>query len=278
LEVEVIRSLLPEWATLVSQRTLPNTSEVGDVAILQLASILVIFSAFWYSFPYRSQARRAIREFCRLVFQLPLLNRIDVARNWVPFSTPIEQYPDLDDLPPRLEKHLQDSLILSQFGVYLVVLANLWALAFMGVGVTMVTFITAVFFFVMDDWVIISDYSRALKGRMFASHNLRITATNLVLTAALLFTIVQTYNWFGSIVSIVPLTVFLFWRYRLAHRVQDRLAEYAEQYAEHMKLLEEDVQRHIEDLEEQSKFTEAEAVKANQAGMMRDWEEWRSQQ
>jgi hypothetical protein len=60
--------------------------------------------------------------------------------------------------------------------------------------------------------------------------------------------------------------------------VQDRLAEYAEQYAEHMKLLEEDVQRHIEDLEEQSKFTEAEAVKANQAGMMRDWEEWRSQQ
>jgi hypothetical protein len=103
-----------------------------------------------------------------------------------------------------------------------VVLANLWVLTLMDVRLPLVALMTWAFFFIVDDWAIIADYSRALGGRTFGSHRLRVNLMNLVLAAALLLTTFEAYGWPGRVISSVLLAIFLVWRYAWGRTAKER--------------------------------------------------------
>lgn len=90
----------------------------------------------------------------------------------------------------RLEPHSWDYEILiatlAQYGFYESVMVVLWCLQILSVEQSQKTFIESrlimwLILFIVDDWVIISDYYRVLKGRFIPSHKLRFNASNIAL-------------------------------------------------------------------------------------------------
>jgi hypothetical protein len=104
---------------------------------------------------------------------------------------------------------------MSQYGVYLIVLANLWVFSIREMQSTLVVFLNWAYFFIIDDWAIVTEYPRTLKGRTLPAHNWRIHGFNALVIGLLLIMIVQTFTWIGITLSITLIAQFLFWRYLL---------------------------------------------------------------
>lgn len=146
--------------------------------------------------------------------------------------------PQLDDtgsplskevFPPPLDDKISyrniEIIVLSQYGILLVALANLWWLQIVeGVsraGETAeipIVLLNWGFFFIVDDVAIIDNYFRATKGRMLVVDAGRLALLNLVLVLALGYTLWMKYDrneysLLGLLASFLPLVLFLFWRY-----------------------------------------------------------------
>ena len=160
------------------------------------------------------------------VRQVPLVNQIRFLHGWEPFPSPSEQFPELSELPRFQHYRIQKYNSVSQYGLFLVVLANLWFLTLHQAETVQIALMSWAFFFIIDDWAIIRDYSYALKGRVFGAHKLRIHVFNVLLIAVLVVTVLQEYTLVGAALSILPITVFVSWRYYWANRA--RTTEQAE--------------------------------------------------
>ena len=211
-----------ELTSTINHPPLEALQTFGNLIVLQVASIFISFSAYWYALRYRSAMRGRVRAAYSSICRKLGLSRIAAVREWVPFQTPLEQYPELGDIPIYHSKKIHDYIIISQYGVYLVVLANLWVLTLMDVRLPLVALMTWAFFFIIDDWAIIADYSRAIGGRTFSSHRLRVTLLNLVLVVALLLTTLEAYGWLGRFVSFILVAIFLGWRYAWGRTAKER--------------------------------------------------------
>jgi len=108
-------------------------------------------------------------------------------------------------------KEEQNMIALAQYGIYVTVIATLWCSTVFGVHEQWPTIIFTIlggaFFFVIDDWAIINEYSDALKGHMMRAHTYRVHGFNLFIYVMMLSLIVtwlfSQENNFASIVLVV---------------------------------------------------------------------------
>jgi hypothetical protein len=147
------------------------------------------------------------------------------------FDRASEKYPALKRLRQDVRDEDQDLINLSQWGLYALVLTDLWALTILPLPPeesilvplstfwfqVKVSFLVALLgwllFFVFDDWTIIAGYARSLKGRIFPWHAVRIHFFNAGLIFFLLILIFQQFSLAGAIVSFAVIVIFSFWRY-----------------------------------------------------------------
>jgi hypothetical protein len=150
------------------------------------------------------------------------------------FDRASTEYPELDRALSQEESgnvrdEDQDLINLSQWGLYAMVLTDLWALRILPlppeesilvppfwfqVEVSLlVALLGWALFFVFDDWAIITQYARSLKGRIFPGHARRIDFFNAVLIGPLLILIFQQFSFAFAIISFAVIVIFGFWRY-----------------------------------------------------------------
>lgn len=122
---------------------------------------------------------------------------------------------DLDgvDVEPYLETEDIEHLIAAQNGVYLGVIAALWFLWERGDTGVLGALLNWALFFVVDDWIIISGYERALEGRTLTSHRVRIGVFNAGLAIGLAWLFWTTFPWLPALLGTLGLVFLLGWRY-----------------------------------------------------------------
>jgi hypothetical protein len=133
------------------------------------------------------------------------------------FDRASNKYPELDGFDEKVGNVDQDYIYLSQWGLYAMVLANLWVLTILPQESTLVAVLIAVLsfglFFIFDDWTVTTEYARNLKGRILPWHDFRVHFFNVVLIGPLLALIFLEFSWAGAIISTIIICIFLFWRY-----------------------------------------------------------------
>lgn len=102
---------------------------------------------------------------------------------------------------------------LAQSGIFIAVLFTLWILSAHEVRTTLTAIMAYVFAFFSDDWVIIADYSKELKGRILWSHRMRIRVANILLLVPLAVVATQEFGLWGLIVFYLAMGVLLAQRY-----------------------------------------------------------------
>jgi multisubunit Na+/H+ antiporter MnhC subunit len=80
-----------ELTTTIDHPPLEALRSFGNLIVLQIASIFISFSGYWYSLRYRSRMRELVRAPYRSVCRKLGLSRIGAVHRWVPFRTPLEQ-------------------------------------------------------------------------------------------------------------------------------------------------------------------------------------------
>jgi hypothetical protein len=147
------------------------------------------------------------------------------------FDQASEKYPALKWLRQDVRDEDQDLINLSQWGLYAMVLTDLWVLTILPQGLPrgqsiLVALLSFGLFFIFDDWTIISEYARTLRGRILPWHAIRIFSFNLVLIGLLLYVVFQQFSWAGTITSVVVIGILLFWRYGYKRAVAQPWWEY----------------------------------------------------
>jgi hypothetical protein len=103
---------------------------------------------------------------------------------------------------------------LAQYGVFLVVLATLWFLTIDEVQeVWPVLILNWALFFIVDDWVLINDYSYALRGLVYPSAARRIHAFNVLLSMLTVYVVIQAFSGWRVVTSLSFLALSLVIRY-----------------------------------------------------------------
>lgn len=211
LVFSISNPLLYEGSLITYFREQPGLGILG----LHIASLLVSYKAFEYSFRFFfPQGFAQVKQFFAWLVNL----FIGLVTTW----RPGQDDPELDNLSQRQSETQQDLISLCQYGVYAIVLTNLWLVSIyydsesgdLGWYVTlMVILMNWAFFFIIDDWAIIADYSRRLKGRMMLWDIVRVHGFNLLLSVPLFAVTLLVLPSASAWISLPLLVIFLFWRY-----------------------------------------------------------------
>lgn len=163
-------------------------------------------------------------EFERQLFDGTLVLRISTiiftgALLWkaIKYLQPREEQPeflkDLHALPTHLidrDRRLRD---VAQSGIFVSALLALWILSALDITNKLTTFLAFCFAFFADDWLIISDYSRSLKGRVLKWHTVRLAVANVLLIVLLAVVTWQEFHGFGLAVWYLISAMLLLTRY-----------------------------------------------------------------
>jgi hypothetical protein len=107
----------------------------------------------------------------------------------------------------------QDLADLSQYGLYLVVVNALWWATIRDVDTWQLIFLPLALLFIFDDYIIISEYTRALQGYTLRWHVWRINGLNAIIVVLLIMPILETFTWRGRVLNGTMLVLFLVWLY-----------------------------------------------------------------
>ncbi|MEU9055635.1 hypothetical protein AB0D37_35480 [Streptomyces sp. NPDC048384] len=96
----------------------------------------------------------------------------------------------------------------SQSAIFVFSLSALWLVYAGGVKSPAIAIISWAFVFFCDDWQIIAEYSREIKGRMLFWHRRRVDAANAILVSSISYLIVERMDgpsvvWFMTIIPIL---------------------------------------------------------------------------
>ncbi|NES07180.1 MAG: hypothetical protein F6K22_32915 [Okeania sp. SIO2F4] len=116
-------------------------------------------------------------------------------------------YPELDNLSVNHPTSKVTAFVLGQLFIYQLATFSLW-LSNLFLGFLLETkLISWALFFVVDDWAIISDYYKALKGRFFTSHLIRITFFNFLFCVVLPITFYKYFNWWTGLITFASIAI-----------------------------------------------------------------------
>ncbi|MBZ6476494.1 hypothetical protein [Streptomyces griseocarneus] len=118
------------------------------------------------------------------------------------------------DIPARLSEEDRQLRDLCQSAIFTAALFVMWVLYAQGVRTAWTAIIAWVFTFFSDDWVIMSDYSRVLKGQLLRWHRLRINVANALLVVILGIVAWQQWVWLGAFYYLANTTILVA-RYRI---------------------------------------------------------------
>jgi len=104
-----------------------------------------------------------------------------------------ERSSDMDKLQPVITDALISLTNVSQYALYVMVLANLWFLTINGVATWQVLILNWALFFILDDWALINDYRYATKGRITVWANRRVWGCNLLLSTLVAWVVVREF-------------------------------------------------------------------------------------
>lgn len=107
----------------------------------------------------------------------------------------------------------------TQYGIFVAALFALWLLSTKNAHGIPTVFLAYVFAFFSDDWVIMAEYSRTLRGRLLRSHELRMLAANVLLVIPLAIIAWQQFHWWGVAAWYFAIVPLLMARYALAWKV-----------------------------------------------------------
>ena len=65
-------------------------------------------------------------------------------------------------------------------------------------------------FFIIDDWILITDYSKIIKGRILKKHKFRIYSFNIILFFLFIIILCVNYQILYIILGIVVISAFMF--------------------------------------------------------------------
>jgi hypothetical protein len=123
------------------------------------------------------------------------------------FATEAKRIPPyLSDERRRVRDAIQSTIIVAA-------LFTLWLLSARSVRTPVTAFLAYIFAFFSDDWVIMLEYSRVLKGRLLRWHLWRIQLANALLLIPLAIIAWQEFRWWGIIVWYVIVAYLLLARY-----------------------------------------------------------------
>jgi hypothetical protein len=155
---------------------------------------------------------RSLAYIAQLIWVYALHYHDDYKRRF--FDRASIKYPELSDLDEVLADEDQDIVNLSQWGLYAMVLTDLWVLTILPQGESiLVAGLSFLLFFIFDDWTITTQYARTLKGRILPWHVVRIFGVNLVLIGLLLYAVFQQFPLAYALTSVTVIVILLFWRY-----------------------------------------------------------------
>ena len=123
-------------------------------------------------------------------------------------SKQFKDFPKLKDIPKITDYTNFSLLLFSQYGYYLTILFSLWMFVIQGIDSILVLLLNWAIFFIIDDWILITDYSQIIKGRMLKKHKFRIYFFNIILF--LLFIIIMCFNYQILYIIIGSVTVSMF--------------------------------------------------------------------
>ncbi len=128
------------------------------------------------------------------------------------------QHKDLADLPELFDNGDTEKITLSQFSIYLVALFVLWNCVHSSIENIYTTSLSFALFFVVDDWIILSHYLEALKGRILQRHIIRIAVLNGIIILAISIILIRYFHLFfaGSLILLIAILssihyAWLFW-------------------------------------------------------------------
>lgn len=120
---------------------------------------------------------------------------------------------DMEAIPARLSsdnRRIRDTL---QSAIFVAALFTLWLLYAREVRTAWTAFLAYVFAFFSDDWTIMSDYSRVLKGRLLRWHRWRLLVANALLLVPLGVVAWQEFRWWGTLVWFLAIGLLVINRY-----------------------------------------------------------------
>jgi hypothetical protein len=87
---------------------------------------------------------------------------------------------EVQGLPERIPFRAFEKMICIQYLIYIGSISALWVFSYLGIANSPTKLLSWAFFFIADDWVIVSDYAKVFKGRMLLKHRLRLTLFKLL--------------------------------------------------------------------------------------------------
>ena len=119
------------------------------------------------------------------------------------------EFSEINDLPEMMECSQRDYFAATQYGFFLIALTLLWIFSAFGISTALTVFMNLTLFFFVDDWVIISHYTNAFRGRTLRSHNRTVVVADLLLMPAVLVASYLYLPWFVAVPATVVIAVLL---------------------------------------------------------------------
>ena len=129
----------------------------------------------------------------------------------------------LGKVPTCLSEDARWARDVAQSTVFLVALSTLWFLYSEGVTSPLTAVLAYAFAFFSDDWGLISDCSRVVKGRLLRWHRRRLHIANILLLAPLLIIAWQEFHLTGLLTWLIVVAIVIIARYVVFSESQGRI-------------------------------------------------------
>jgi hypothetical protein len=129
------------------------------------------------------------------------------------FGVKDPEFHEFNDLAESGAHENRDYYALTQYGVFLFALTLLWIFSALNISTTLTLSLSLTMFFFIDDWVIISEYTNALRGRTLKSHRRRMFVADLLLVPGVLIASYLYLPWFIALPATVILALLLIYHW-----------------------------------------------------------------
>jgi hypothetical protein len=202
--------ILQHWNTTEHKQLLKEELSNG-ILLVRVTSVYLGVKAFFIMF-YEFTFIKILMD--KLPHKLAF-----IVRYLIGFLTRVRMtgYTEIDNLPYHIPESMLVLYITFQYFYYLLVITVIWLFAAHNIHTTYTFFVNLVLFFITDDWIIISDYLSALKGRILRGHFRRVMGVNFLLLGLVGYNLFTYYPWYVGVIAIVimaPLLVYIFSRVR----------------------------------------------------------------
>jgi hypothetical protein len=124
--------------------------------------------------------------------------------------------PHIEKLPLKVKPEDLNTLIVSQLGFYLTIIIMLWAFVLLDRHSIWISIVSWSLFFIVDDWIVISDVMWLLKGRVLFWHSLRIWAFNILLAILCGYSLYKEFGGIPTLCYSILLVILMFTRTLMA--------------------------------------------------------------